>query len=118
MSAVASMTPEESARHKEATKAKERYPDRLPLVLERGSKNIPALGKSGWMLVPADLSIAKLAKLVRRRLTDVPPTAEVRLEVVQRNGKAVPVDDGAVADCYSRFHNTVDRFLHLRYTVK
>ena len=112
------MTPDDSARLKEATKAKERYPDRLPLVVERSSKNIPALAKSGWMLVPSDLSVSKLARLVRRRLADVPPTAEVRLEVMPRNGKAVAVDDGAVADLYSRYHRPHDRFLHLRYSLK
>jgi hypothetical protein len=70
------------------------------------------------MLVPADLSVSKLARLVRRRLTDVAQTAEVRLEAVPRNGKAISLDDGAVADCYSRHHDPHDRFLHLRYFVK
>ncbi len=98
-------------RKEEAREAKDRHPDRVPVICEPASKILKPLERSRF-LVPADLPLKLLARLLRRRL-GLPPTAELRL--FSDTGELEL--QGHVADVYSRNRDN-DDMLYLRYAEK
>ena len=65
-------------RLRSSTEIKERYPDRLPCIVEkatsRGAAATPALDK-GRFLVPQDLTLSQFIFVIRRRLQLDPQSA-------------------------------------------
>jgi hypothetical protein len=117
MSSLA-LTMEEQLRElrREAEKARERHPDRLPIMAEPGKRSLPALDRP-WLLVSADLPISQLSKLIKRRL-DLGRESVLKLEAVNNtSGSVVALEGGHVADHYA-FHHDQDLFLHIRYSIR
>ena len=54
-------------RREDATRIMEKYPDRVPIICERGSREVPELDRSKY-LVPRSLSMAEFLYVIRRRL--------------------------------------------------
>lgn len=59
-----------SERKTESERIKEKYPDRIPIICEKSSKNgdlLPDLDKTKY-LVPGDLTIGQFMYVIRKRL--------------------------------------------------
>ena len=53
---------------KESGKLRNRYPDRIPVLVDRARRTDPILDKNKF-LVPSDLTVGQLVYTVRKRLT-------------------------------------------------
>jgi len=63
-------------RKSESSRIKERYPDRLPIIVEKNSncKNLTDIDKNKY-LVPKDLTIGQFSYVIRKRLKLTQETA-------------------------------------------
>jgi GABA(A) receptor-associated protein len=63
-------------RQAEAGRIKEKYPDRIPVIVERAenSKSIPDIDKKKY-LVPADLTVGQFVYVIRKRIKLSPEKA-------------------------------------------
>lgn len=63
-------------RQAEAARIKEKYPDRIPVIVERAesSKSIPDIDKKKY-LVPADLTVGQFVYVIRKRIKLSPEKA-------------------------------------------
>lgn len=51
----------------QSEKIRNRYPDRIPIIIERYNKSLPKLDKKKY-LVPADLTLGNFLYVIRKRL--------------------------------------------------
>ncbi|PWA87007.1 autophagy-related protein 8f [Artemisia annua] len=57
-----------SKRHAEASRIREKYPDRIPVIVEKANKtDIPNIDKKKY-LVPADLTVGQFVYVIRKRI--------------------------------------------------
>ncbi|KAG1669899.1 hypothetical protein FOA52_002425 [Chlamydomonas sp. UWO 241] len=63
-------------RQAEAARIKEKYPDRIPVIVERAEKSnsIPDIDKKKY-LVPADLTVGQFVYVIRKRIKLSPERA-------------------------------------------
>ncbi|XP_073287846.1 autophagy-related protein 8f-like [Primulina huaijiensis] len=55
-------------RRDEAARIREKYPDRIPVIVEKAeNSNIPSIDKKKY-LVPADLTVGQFVYVIRRRI--------------------------------------------------
>ncbi|KAL9296966.1 hypothetical protein ACSQ67_022862 [Phaseolus vulgaris] len=55
-------------RQAEAARIREKYPDRIPVIVERAEKSdVPEIDKKKY-LVPADLTVGQFVYVVRKRI--------------------------------------------------
>ena len=67
-----------SERLDESTRIKKKYPDRYPIICERGKTvDIPPLDRKKY-LVPSDISIANFMYIIRKRIK-LPPEKSIYL---------------------------------------
>ncbi|CAL9015149.1 unnamed protein product [Prunus brigantina] len=85
-------------RQAEAGRIREKYPDRVPVIVEKAARsNIPDIDKKKY-LVPADLSVGQFVYVVRKRIkleaekaifvfvkNTLPPTAAVMSTIYEEN---------------------------------
>ncbi|VVA21583.1 Hypothetical predicted protein [Prunus dulcis] len=85
-------------RQAEAGRIREKYPDRIPVIVEKAARsNIPDIDKKKY-LVPADLSVGQFVYVVRKRIkleaekaifvfvkNTLPPTAAVMSTIYEEN---------------------------------
>ena len=98
-------------REKESKRIKEKYPDRIPVIVEKNnnSKTLPDLEKIKY-LVPNDITIGQLCYIIRRRLS-LP--AEVALFLFINNS-LLPASSDLVGQLYESNKNK-DGFLYVYY---
>ena len=58
----------------ESTRIKSKFPDRIPIIVERGSKNIEDIDKNKY-LVPKDLTVGQFMYVIRKRIHLTPDQA-------------------------------------------
>lgn len=99
------------ARYKEATDVLDKYPDKIPIIVEknRKSNDIPTLDKIKF-LVPKDLTIGQLLYVIRKRMTLSPEKA---LFVFIKN--ILPPTSMTVYDAYLLYKDD-DNFLYITYS--
>jgi GABA(A) receptor-associated protein len=51
----------------EAQRIRTKYPDRVPIIVERGNDNVPAIDKKKF-LVPCDLTVGQFMMVIRKRI--------------------------------------------------
>ncbi|KAM7271813.1 hypothetical protein ACFE04_031027 [Oxalis oulophora] len=62
-------------RQAEASRIREKYPDRIPVIVERAEKSdVPEIDKKKY-LVPADLTVGQFVYVVRKRIKLSPEKA-------------------------------------------
>ncbi|PQQ03609.1 autophagy-related protein 8C [Prunus yedoensis var. nudiflora] len=90
--------PPTKKRQAEAGRIREKYPDRIPVIVEKAARsNIPDIDKKKY-LVPADLSVGQFVYVVRKRIkleaekaifvfvkNTLPPTAAVMSTIYEEN---------------------------------
>ncbi|KAI4322530.1 hypothetical protein L6164_022214 [Bauhinia variegata] len=85
-------------RQAEAARIREKYPDRIPVIVERAEKSdVPEIDKKKY-LVPADLTVGQFVYVVRKRIklspekaififvkSILPPTASLMSAIYEEN---------------------------------
>jgi GABA(A) receptor-associated protein len=103
-------SPEERAA--EAKRIIEKYPDRIPVIVERSEKSekdIPEIDKTKY-LVPNDLTIGQFLYVIRKRIK-IPPTKA--LFIFTENG-TIPPSSSTMTSMYQKY-KAPDGFLMLEY---
>jgi GABA(A) receptor-associated protein len=98
-------------RAEEAYKIKQKYPDRVPIIVERSkhTKNVPLIDKKKF-LVPNDLTIGQFIYIIRKRM-NLP--ADMALFVFIDS--ILPPTASLIETIYSEYHDQ-DGFLYMEYT--
>ena len=97
-------------RKAESARIRERYPDRIPVIVERAQNtDVPDIDKKKY-LVPADLTVGQFVFVVRRRIKLSPERA---IFVFVRN--VLPPTAALMSSIYEDFKDE-DGFLYLQYS--
>ena len=96
-------------RHSEAKRILEKYPDRLPVIVEKNqNSNVPDIDKHKY-LVPDELTIGQFIYVIRKRLK-LP--AEKAIFLFTSN--MIPPNTTCLRDVYQN-HKDMDSFLYMTY---
>lgn len=100
-----------SDRTKDVEMIREKYPDKIPVIIEKlcSERSLPCLEQTKF-LVPSDVSMMDLVKIIRRRL-DLQPNQALFLLV---NGQSLISNTAQVLDIYEREKDN-DGFLYVVY---
>ncbi|KAF8030127.1 hypothetical protein BT93_E2533 [Corymbia citriodora subsp. variegata] len=97
-------------RRAEAARIREKYPDRIPVIVERADRsNITDIDKRKY-LVPADITAGQLVYVVRKRIKISPEKA---LFIFVKN--TLPPTASLMSAIYEEFKDE-DGFLYLTYS--
>lgn len=100
------------SRKAESARVRAKYPDRIPIVLERAPKqdsSIPDIDKNKY-LVPGDLTVGQFMYVIRKRIRLTPDKA---IFVFINN--VLPTTSTMITDMYDQYHDE-DGFLYLTYS--
>jgi len=94
----------------ESRKILEKFPDRVPVIVEKGAKggNVPEIDKNKY-LVPKDLSVGKFIFVIRKRIQLSPEHALY----VYANG-TLPATNDLMGTIYEQ-NKKEDGFLYMHY---
>lgn len=96
----------------EAEKIRTKYPDRIPVVVERVPNSlIPEIDKRKF-LVPNDISVAQFMWIIRKRI-QLPSEKAIFLFV----NKTIPQSSSTMGQIYNNFKDD-DGFLYISYSGK
>jgi len=106
-------------RKAEADKIRRKYPDRIPVIVERNPKerNVGEIDKKKY-LVPGDLTVAQFMYVVKKRIKIGPEQALYCFVKKTENGKesdVLPASSDTLAVVYSQYKDD-DLFLYLTYS--
>mmetsp|Transcript_11428 Transcript_11428/g.20149 ORF Transcript_11428/g.20149 Transcript_11428/m.20149 type:complete len:139 (+) Transcript_11428:115-531(+) len=97
-------------RKQEAARIKEKYPDRIPVIVERAEKSdIPDIDKKKY-LVPSDLTVGQFVYVIRKRIKLSPERA---IFIFVRN--ILPPSAALMSSVYAD-HRDEDGFLYITYS--
>jgi len=97
-------------RKSEAEKIRSKYPDRIPVVVERvPNSQIPEIDKRKF-LVPNDISVAQFMWIIRKRI-QLPSEKAIFLFV----NKTIPQSSSTMGQIYTNFKDE-DGFLYIAYS--
>lgn len=101
----------EEQRIEESKAILEKYPHRLPVIVERApnSNQVPAIDKQKF-LVPDDIAVAQFMWIVRRRIA-LSPEKALFLFV----GRIMPQTSMSMGELYAQYKDP-DGFLYLTYS--
>lgn len=97
-------------RQAEASRIREKYPDRIPVIVERADKtDIPDIDKKKY-LVPADLTVGQFVYVVRKRIK---LSAEKAIFIFVKN--VLPPTAAMLSAIYEE-NKDEDGFLYMTYS--
>ncbi|KAJ8427861.1 hypothetical protein Cgig2_015603 [Carnegiea gigantea] len=97
-------------RQAEAARIREKYPDRIPVIVEKAEKSdIPDIDKKKY-LVPADLTVGQFVYVVRKRIK---LSAEKAIFIFVKN--ILPPTAAMMSAIYEE-HKDEDGFLYMTYS--
>ena len=97
-------------RLEESKRVIEKYPDRIPVIMERSktSKNVPDIDRIKF-LVPKDIIVSQFTFIIRKRIS-IP--AETAIFVFVNN--TIPPSSSIMSTIYDE-HKNEDGFLYMNY---
>ena len=97
-------------RKSESTRIKEKYPDRIPIIVEKSIKSdISDIDKKKY-LVPNDITIGQFVYIIRKRIQ---LTSEKAIFLFTEK-HSIPPTSSFISEIYEQFKNE-DGFLYLIY---
>ncbi|CAB4025556.1 Gamma-aminobutyric acid receptor-associated -like 2 [Paramuricea clavata] len=97
-------------RRAESAKIRSKYPDRIPVVVEKAPKStIPDIDKRKF-LVPNDLTVAQFMYIIRKRIQLAPEKAMFLFV-----NKVLPTTSSTMGAIYEE-HKDEDGFLYIAYS--
>lgn len=98
------------SRTQESSKIRNKYPDRIPVVVEKAPRtHIQDIDKRKF-LVPSDLTVAQFMYIIRKRI-QLPPEKAMFLFV----NKVLPATSATMGSIYEE-HKDEDGFLYIAYS--
>ena len=100
------------ARVEEARKIREKFPGRVPVIVEKGRRataDLPDIDKNKF-LVPADLTLGQFIYVIRKRLV-LPPEKALFLFI----GNSLSASGAFLRELYAH-HADQDGFLYVEYS--
>ena len=97
-------------RKEESTRIREKYPDRIPVIVEKSCSFLPDLDKTKY-LVPMNLTVGQFVLVVRKRLT-LDPSVGIFLFF---NNNIMANCSKLISDCYHEYKDE-DGFLYIKYS--
>jgi len=97
------------SRKEESRRILKKYPDRIPVIILRGSKEVPEIDRQKY-LVPNDLAISGLMYVVRKRI-NLTPEKSLYFFI---NDSVMPATATLVAAMYDEYKDK-DGFLYITY---
>lgn len=94
----------------EAQKIRTRYPDRIPVIVERADNSEIEMIDKRKYLVPNDITVAQFMWIIRKRI-DLAPEKAIFLFV----DKIVPQSSWTMGELYNQYRNK-DGFLYIAYS--
>jgi len=97
-------------RCQESSKIRSKYPDRIPVIVEKAARStIQDIDKRKF-LVPADLTVAQFMYIIRKRI-QLPPEKAMFLFV----NRVLPATSATIGTIYEE-HKDEDGFLYIAYS--
>jgi len=97
-------------RYKESTRVREKYPDRIPIIVERAKNSrLPEIDKSKY-LTPGDISMGQFTHVVRKRLNISQEKA-----IFLFTGNILAPTGALMSQIYDEYKDD-DHFLYFTYT--
>ncbi|GJN41435.1 hypothetical protein PR202_gn00809 [Eleusine coracana subsp. coracana] len=97
-------------RQKESSRIREKYPDRVPVIVEKaGKSDVPDIDKKKY-LVPGDLIVGQFVYVVRKRIKLSPEKA---IFIFVKN--TLPPNASLMSAIYEE-HKDEDGFLYMTYS--
>jgi GABA(A) receptor-associated protein len=96
-------------RTQESAKIRLKYPDRIPIILERSKDNIPQVDKKKY-LVPQNITIGQFCFIIRKRINLTPDQA---MFIFVNN--ILPPTSSLISSIYDE-HVDSDGFLYIMYS--
>uniref|UniRef100_A0A6C0AYG9 Autophagy-related protein n=1 Tax=viral metagenome TaxID=1070528 RepID=A0A6C0AYG9_9ZZZZ len=103
---VSGNTPEERKKYSETLKNK--YPDRVPIIIKSNGKNVPEMDKERY-LMPKNLKMSDLVYIIRKKII----LDEKHALFVFVNNCLVPMNN-TIEEIYNQYHSE-DNFLYVIY---
>ena len=88
----------------------EKYPDRIPIILERANDSLTEINKTKY-LVPNELTLGQFIYVIRNRLKLKP---EIGIFLSFNNSVMVNCSS-IILDCYNKYKDE-DGFLYVKYS--
>lgn len=98
------------SRCQESAKIRAKYPDRIPVVVEKAPKSAIADIDKRKFLVPSDLSVAQFMYILRKRI-QLPPEKAFFLFV----NRVLPATSASMGTIYAE-HKDEDGFVYFAYS--
>ena len=98
-------------RYAEARRIRMKYPDRIPVICQRSSFNVPELDKKKY-LVPGDLTMGQFMYVIRSRLE---LSSEMGLYTFIGEGSCIPNNTALMGAIYYDYADE-DGFLYIDYS--
>jgi len=100
-----------TARTAQADRIRDKYPDRIPVIVERSDKSssVPDIGNRKY-LVPGDLSVGQFVYVLRKRI-NLGPESAMFIFV----GNMLPSPTTSMASLYVDMKDS-DGFLYVKYS--
>ncbi len=96
-------------RYQESSKIRDKYPDRIPIIVEQGTScNLPPIDKKKY-LVPMDLTVGQFIHTIRKRMKLDPEKA---IFIFINN--VLPPTSAILANIYDEYVDD-DGFLYITY---
>lgn len=94
----------------EATRIMKKYPDRIPVIVEKApSSDIDNIDKKKY-LVPSDLTVGQFIYVIRKRIK-LPPEKAIFLFI----NNTLPPTSALMSDIYKQYHD-IDHFIYFSYS--
>lgn len=88
-----------------------KYPDRIPVIIDRANERVGILDKNKY-LIPKELPLASFHKIIRKRITLSPEEA---LFIFIEGANIVACATDSIADMWTKYRNADDGLLYLIY---
>eukprot|EP00340_Litonotus_pictus_P006292 CAMPEP_0170517642 /NCGR_PEP_ID=MMETSP0209-20121228/3559_1 /TAXON_ID=665100 ORGANISM="Litonotus pictus, Strain P1" /NCGR_SAMPLE_ID=MMETSP0209 /ASSEMBLY_ACC=CAM_ASM_000301 /LENGTH=124 /DNA_ID=CAMNT_0010802937 /DNA_START=1 /DNA_END=376 /DNA_ORIENTATION=- len=104
--------PDSKKRKEESDKVREKYPDRIPIIIEKDpNSQIKEIDRTKF-LVPNDLTAQHLIFIIRKRL-ELGKEETIFMLV---DGKSSIAGETALQDIYDKYKDKEDGYLYIVYT--
>ncbi len=103
-------------RKEKVHKALQKFPERIPLFLERGTQQTPQIDKNKF-LVPNNLRVSDIYSLVRKRIQIKSPLAGEQGIFLFFNNMVVN-PNLLLSEVYEQYKNKDDEMLYCLYTIE
>lgn len=97
----------------ESLRVLKKYPNRIPCIVEPGSKRAPSIRKRKF-LVPKDVTFTQFQIAIRQQV-DIKPEHALFMFI---GGKTLPQGTSTVGDIYNAHKNIQDSMLYLTYDLE